>query len=68
MVTEKGGIIRHYDMVSGQPILSLDCYNVPITSADWSHYDSTLVGAVAGNSWFLWDTSQSRSVYLYVHM
>jgi len=62
MVTQKSGIITHYDMVSGQPILSLDCHNVPIASADWSHYDSTLVGAVASNSWFLWDISQSRSV------
>ena len=65
MVTEKGGIIRHYDMVSGQLILSLDCYNTPVTSADWSHCDSALVGAVAGSSWFLWDISQSRSSICY---
>lgn len=65
MVTEKGGIIRHYDMVSGQPILSLDCSDAPITSADWSHCDSTLVGAVAGDSWYLWDISQSRSACVY---
>ena len=63
MVIEKGGIIRHYDMVSGQPIFSLDCHNTPVTSADWSHCDSTLVGAVAGSSWYLWDISQSRCVF-----
>ena len=63
MVTEEGGIIRHYDTVSGQPILSLDCNNTPVTSADWSYCDSTLVAAVAGNNWFLWDISQSRCVY-----
>ena len=64
MVTEGGGIIRHYDVVSGKPILSLDCYSTPVTSADWSHCDSTLIAAVAGNNWFLWDISQSRCVYI----
>ena len=68
MVTEKGGIIRHYDMVSGQPIFSLDCHNMPVTSADWSHCDSTLVGAVAGSSWYLWDLSQSRSECMHVYV
>ena len=62
MVTEEGGIIRHYDMVSGKPFLSLDCNNASVTSADWSPCDGTLVAAVAGNNWFLWDISQSRCV------
>ncbi|XP_078583436.1 nucleoporin Nup37-like [Branchiostoma floridae x Branchiostoma japonicum] len=59
MVAEKTGIIRFYDIITCQPIMSLDCGHAPLTSADWCRTDPLTVGAVAGSDWFMWDVTRS---------
>lgn len=60
MVAEKKGTIRFYDLMSQQAILSLDCGQSPLMSADWCLTNTIKVGAVAGNDWLIWDIAQSR--------
>ena len=43
MVAEKSGILHLFNIVSYHPILSLDCGNGPLLSADWSLYNSLLI-------------------------
>ncbi|KAM9824472.1 nucleoporin Nup37 [Neosynchiropus ocellatus] len=59
MVAEKKGTIRFYDLVNQQAILSLDCGQSPLMSADWCLVNTIKVGAVAGNDWLIWDTTRS---------
>ncbi|XP_067907231.1 nucleoporin Nup37 [Heterodontus francisci] len=59
MVAEKNGIIRFYDLVTLQAILSLDCGQMPLLSADWCLGNTIKVGAVAGNDWLIWDITRS---------
>uniref|UniRef100_UPI00398E3365 nucleoporin Nup37 n=1 Tax=Pristiophorus japonicus TaxID=55135 RepID=UPI00398E3365 len=59
MVAEKNGIIRFYDLVTLQAILSLDCGQMPLMSADWCLGNTIKVGAVAGNDWLIWDITRS---------
>ncbi|XP_038612800.1 nucleoporin Nup37 isoform X2 [Tachyglossus aculeatus] len=49
MVAEKNGIIRFYDLITQQAILSLDCEQMPLMSAHWCLKNTFKVGAVAGN-------------------
>ena len=60
MVAEKNGIIRFYDLVSQQPIMSLSAGNVPLMAADWCSANPMLVGAVSRHEWHVWDMSVSR--------
>lgn len=60
MVAEKNGIIRFYDLVSQQPIMSLSAGKVPLISADWCKTNALKVGAVASDDWLIWDMSKSR--------
>lgn len=60
MVAEQKGTIRFYDLVNQQAILSLDCGQSPLMSADWCLTNTIKVGAVAGNDWFIWDITRSR--------
>jgi len=60
MVAEKKGTIRFYDLVTQQAILSLDCDQAPLTSADWCLANTIKVGAAAGNDWLVWDITRSR--------
>ncbi|KAG7225577.1 hypothetical protein INR49_004983 [Caranx melampygus] len=60
MVAEKKGTIRFYDLVTQQAILSLDCGQSPLMSADWCLTNTIKVGAVAGNDWLIWDITRSR--------
>uniref|UniRef100_A0A4W3IZQ5 Nucleoporin Nup37 n=1 Tax=Callorhinchus milii TaxID=7868 RepID=A0A4W3IZQ5_CALMI len=60
MVAEKNGIIRFYDLVTLQAILSLDCGQMPLMSADWCLGNTIKVGAVSGKDWFIWDITRSR--------
>ena len=60
MVAEKKGIIRFYNVLNQQPIMSLDCVRSPLLSADWCLGNSLKVAAVAGSEWCLFDTSRSR--------
>lgn len=64
MVAEKNGIIRFYDLVSQQPIMSLSAGQVPLISADWCKTNALKVGAVASDDWLIWDMSKSRYVTL----
>ncbi|KAG8005536.1 Nucleoporin Nup37 [Nibea albiflora] len=59
MVAEKKGTIRFYDLVTQQAILSLDCGQSPLMSADWCLTNTIKVGAVAGNDWLIWDITRS---------
>ncbi|EDO42630.1 predicted protein [Nematostella vectensis] len=47
MVAEKKGIIRFYDLVSQQPIMSISTTQAPLMDADWALTDALRVGAVA---------------------
>ena len=60
MVAQKNGLIRFYDLLSQQPIMSLSTGQVPLMSADWSSTNDLLVGAVARDDWIIWDMSKSR--------
>lgn len=60
MVAEKKGTIRFYDLLTQQAILSLDCGQSPLMSADWCLTNTIKVGAVAGNDWLIWDITRSR--------
>ena len=64
MVAEKRGVIRFFSVDTQQPILSLDCGQMPLLAADWSCSNLLRVAAVAANEWFLFDTSRSRWVRL----
>jgi nuclear pore complex protein Nup37 len=64
MVAEKNGIVRFYDLVSQQPIMSLSVGRVPLIDADWCATDPLKVGAVALDDWYIWDMSKSRLVFL----
>lgn len=59
MVAQKNGLIRFYDLLSQQPILSLSTGQVPLMSADWCSSNDLLVGAVARDDWIIWDMSKS---------
>lgn len=59
MVAEKNGIIRFYDLVSQQPIMSLSTAQLPLVSADWCKANALKVGAVARDDWLIWDMSKS---------
>lgn len=60
MVAEKKGTIRFYDLLAQQAILSLDCGQSPLMSADWCLSNTIKVGAVAGSDWLIWDITRSR--------
>ena len=62
MVAEKNGIIRFYDLVSQQPIMSLSTEQLPLISVDWCKANALKVGAVARDDWLIWDMSKSRYV------
>jgi len=59
MVAEKKGIIRFYNVLTQQPIMSLDCGHMPLMSADWCHGNALQVAVMAGTDWFVFDTSRS---------
>ncbi|XP_028672346.1 LOW QUALITY PROTEIN: nucleoporin Nup37 [Erpetoichthys calabaricus] len=59
MVAEKNGLVRFYDLLTQQAILSLDCGQTPLMSADWCFGNTIKVGAVAGNDWVIWDITRS---------
>ncbi|XP_069760511.1 nucleoporin Nup37 [Narcine bancroftii] len=59
MVAEKKGIIRFYDLVTLQAILSVDCGQMPLMSADWCLGNTIKVGAAVGNDWLIWDITRS---------
>ncbi|XP_031687510.1 nucleoporin Nup37 isoform X2 [Oncorhynchus kisutch] len=59
MVAEKKGTIRFYDLVTQQAILSLDCGQSPLMSADWCLSNTIKVGAVTGSDWVIWDITRS---------
>ena len=63
MVAEKKGRIRFYNLETRLPVMSLDCPKPPLLAADWSFTNPLTVGAVAGGTWFVWDTSRSSLPY-----
>ncbi|NWY01542.1 NUP37 protein, partial [Nothoprocta ornata] len=60
MVAEKNGTIRFYDLLTQQAILSLECEQKPLMSADWCLKNTLKIGAVAGSDWLIWDIAHSR--------
>ena len=62
MVAQKNGLVRFYDLVSQQPIMSLSTEQLPLISADWCLTNDLKVGAVARDDWLIWDMSKSRCV------
>uniref|UniRef100_A0A8C7TMZ2 Nucleoporin 37 n=1 Tax=Oncorhynchus mykiss TaxID=8022 RepID=A0A8C7TMZ2_ONCMY len=56
----KEGTIHFYDLVTQQAILSLDCGQSPLMSADWCLANTIKVGAVTGSDWVIWDITRSR--------
>ncbi|XP_053320570.1 nucleoporin Nup37 [Spea bombifrons] len=60
MVAEKTGVIRFYDLIAQQAILSFESTQVPLMSADWCLKNTFRVGAVAGNDWIIWEMPRSR--------
>lgn len=63
MVAEKNGTIRFYDLITQQAILSLECQQTPLMSADWCLKNTLKIGAVAGSDWLIWDITRSRYFY-----
>ncbi|KAM4902338.1 NUP37 protein, partial [Sylvia borin] len=59
MVAEKNGKIRFYDLITQQAILSLECEQTPLMSADWCFKNTLKIGAVAGSDWLIWDITRS---------
>ncbi|XP_023672670.1 nucleoporin Nup37 [Paramormyrops kingsleyae] len=59
MVAEKCGVVRFYDLLTQQAILSLDSGQTPLMSADWCLTNTIKVGAVVGNDWVIWDITRS---------
>ncbi|NXI98860.1 NUP37 protein, partial [Psophia crepitans] len=59
MVAERNGTIRFYDLITQQAILSLECEQTPLMSADWCLKNTLKVGAVAGSDWLIWDIAYS---------
>lgn len=59
LVAEKSGIVRFYNVITLQPIMSLDCNATPLMSADWCSGNHLKVGCVAASEWFEWEMSQS---------
>uniref|UniRef100_A0A8C7KZC8 Nucleoporin 37 n=1 Tax=Oncorhynchus kisutch TaxID=8019 RepID=A0A8C7KZC8_ONCKI len=51
--------IRFYDLVTQQAILSLDCGQSPLMSADWCLANTIKVGAVTGSDWVICDITRS---------
>ncbi|NXP82309.1 NUP37 protein, partial [Ramphastos sulfuratus] len=59
MVAEKNGTIRFYDLITQQAIISLECEQMPLMSADWCLKNTLKIGAVAGSDWLIWDITRS---------
>ncbi|KAJ8392348.1 hypothetical protein AAFF_G00077120 [Aldrovandia affinis] len=59
MVAEKSGVVRFYNLITQQALLSLDSGQSPLMSADWCLANTIKVGAVTGNDWVIWDITRS---------
>ncbi|XP_013381292.1 nucleoporin Nup37 [Lingula anatina] len=59
MVGEKNGTIRFYNLLSQQPLLSLDCTSKPLRSADWCLGDALKVAVMGAGDLLIFDTSRS---------
>uniref|UniRef100_A0A8C7TJH1 Nucleoporin 37 n=1 Tax=Oncorhynchus mykiss TaxID=8022 RepID=A0A8C7TJH1_ONCMY len=58
-IAAQEGTIHFYDLVTQQAILSLDCGQSPLMSADWCLANTIKVGAVTGSDWVIWDITRS---------
>lgn len=60
LVAEQSGTIRMYDALALQPILSLRTLNTGgLLACDWSVLNPSIIGAVVGSKWFVWDATKS---------
>ncbi|XP_070534305.1 nucleoporin Nup37-like isoform X2 [Ptychodera flava] len=59
MVAEKKGTIRFYDLITHQPIMSLDAGHVTLMSADICFLDPVRIGCIANGNWMMWDSTRS---------
>ena len=62
MVAEKNGVLHIFNIVSYHPILSLDCGDGPLLSADWSLYNSLLIAASVRSDVIVWDLSKMAPI------
>jgi len=62
MVAEKNGILHMFNIVSYHPILSLDCGDGPLLSADWSLYNSLLIATSIRSDVIIWDLSKMAPI------
>ena len=62
LVAEKSGVLHIVNAVSFHSILSLDCGGGPLSSADWSLYNNTLISAAVRSDVIVWDLSKMAPV------
>lgn len=61
LVAQKNGILRFFSLHNQQPIMSLDCGQSPLMSADWCSMNSLAIAAGASTDWLLFDSSVSSA-------
>lgn len=59
LVAEKKGVIRFYNVLKQQPMMSFDSNAIPLMSADWCLSNSLRVGCVAASDLLIWNVSIS---------
>ena len=59
LVAQKNGVIKIFSLALQRQIMSLDCCQAPLMSADWSFTNEDFVAAVAGTEWLIFQLSRS---------
>lgn len=59
LVAQKNGVIKIFSLALQRQIMSLDCCQAPLMSADWSFTNEDFVAAVAGTEWLIFQISRS---------
>jgi len=60
LVGERHGVIRMFHKAESSPLMSLSCRNkTPLYGVSWSALLPSRIGAVAGDSWLMWNSEQS---------
>ena len=60
LVAQKNGVIKIFSLALQRQIMSLDCSQAPLMSADWSHVNEDFVAAAVGTEWLIFQLSRSR--------
>ncbi|XP_063403553.1 nucleoporin Nup37-like [Mytilus trossulus] len=59
IVAQKNGIIKIFSLALQRQIMSLDCCQAPLMSADWSYMNEDFVVAACGTEWLIFQMSRS---------